>query len=94
MNKQTKFIFTVALMALLAAGLIVQSLYLFRLNNATRWQVLWKLRLPNCVPSLCVGAKTSSGLAVVGSIVGEFFAGIRNSVSGWYFVVANFIATL
>lgn len=54
---------------------------LFRLNNATRWQILWKLRLPNCVPSLCIGAKTSSGLAVVGSIVGEFFAGYSEK---WY----------
>lgn len=54
---------------------------LFRLHNASRWQILWKLRLPNCVPSLCVGAKTSSGLAVVGSIVGEFFAGYSET---WY----------
>ncbi len=54
---------------------------LFRLNNASRWQLLWKLRLPNCVPSLCIGAKTSSGLAVVGSIVGEFFAGYSEK---WY----------
>jgi len=48
---------------------------LFRLNNATRWQVLLKLRLPNAVPAICVGARTSCGLAVVGSIVGEFFVG-------------------
>lgn len=54
---------------------------LFRLNNATRGQILWKLRLPNCVPSLFIGAKTSSGLAVVGSIVGEFFAGYSEN---WY----------
>jgi len=48
---------------------------LFRLHNASRWQVLWKLRLPNAVPALCTGAKTSCGLAVVGSIVGEYFVG-------------------
>jgi len=54
---------------------------LFRLNNASRWQVLWKLRLPNSVPAMCIGAKTSSGLAVVGSIVGEFFAGYSEK---WY----------
>jgi NitT/TauT family transport system permease protein len=54
---------------------------LFRLNNATRRQVLWKLRLPNSVPGMCIGAKTSSGLAVVGSIVGEFFAGYSEK---WY----------
>ncbi len=48
---------------------------LFRLNNATRWQILIKLRFPSAVPSICAGARTSSGLAVVGSIVGEFFVG-------------------
>ena len=60
---------------------------LFRLNNATRWQILWKLRLPNCVPSLCVGAKTSSGLAVVGSIVGEFFAGYSEKWFGLGYLI-------
>jgi NitT/TauT family transport system permease protein len=48
---------------------------LFEVNNATRWQLLWKLRLPNAVPNLITGAKTASGLSVIGGIVGEFFAG-------------------
>lgn len=48
---------------------------LFRLYRASRWQVLWKLRLPHSVPFLVAGARTSSGMAVVGAIVGEFFAG-------------------
>ena len=48
---------------------------LFRLAGANRWQTLLKLQLPHAVPSLLLGARTSSGLAVVGSIVGEFFAG-------------------
>lgn len=47
----------------------------FRLHDTSRWQVLLKLRLPNAVPNLITGAKTSSGLAVIGAIVGEFFAG-------------------
>ncbi len=48
---------------------------LFQVNNATRWQLLWKLRLPGAVPSFVTGAKTASGLSVIGGIVGEFFAG-------------------
>src|SRR5580700_607856 len=48
---------------------------LFRLHNASRWQTLFKLRLPSAVPSTVTGAKTSSGLAVIGTIVGEFFVG-------------------
>jgi NitT/TauT family transport system permease protein len=48
---------------------------LFRLHGASRWQTLVKLRLPSSVPSIVTGAKTSSGLAVIGTIVGEFFVG-------------------
>lgn len=55
---------------------------LFEVNNATRWQLLWKLRLPNSVPNLITGAKTASGLSVIGGIVGEFFAGYGSSRFG------------
>jgi NitT/TauT family transport system permease protein len=48
---------------------------LFRLHGASRWQTLMKLRLPSSVPAIVTGAKTSSGLAVIGTIVGEFFVG-------------------
>ncbi len=50
-------------------------LELFALAGASRWQVLLKLRLPGSVPYFVAGAKISSGLAVIGAIVGEFFAG-------------------
>jgi NitT/TauT family transport system permease protein len=53
-------------------------LELFALHNATRWQLLTRLRLPSAVPSLITGAKVSAGLAVIGAIVGEFFAGATN----------------
>lgn len=52
-----------------------QLLELFALSDASRLQVLLKLRLPGAVPYLVAGAKISSGLAVIGAIVGEFFAG-------------------
>jgi len=48
---------------------------LFELQNAGRWQVLFKLRLPSAVPYLVTGARISSGMAVIGAIVGEFFTG-------------------
>ena len=48
---------------------------LFRLHRATRLQTWIKLRFPNAVPHILTGARTSSGLAVIGAIVGEFFAG-------------------
>lgn len=50
-------------------------LALFKLYRASRWQTLIKLRLPSAVPYVIAGAKTSSGLSVIGAIVGEFFAG-------------------
>ena len=48
---------------------------LFQLNHASRWQQLVKLRIPSAMPSLVTGARIAAGLAVVGAIVGEFFAG-------------------
>lgn len=55
---------------------------LFEVNNASRWQLLWKLRLPNAVPHLLTGARIASGLAVIGGIVGEFFAGFGSGRFG------------
>lgn len=60
---------------------------LFRLNNATRWQVLWKLRFPSAVPALCAGAKTSCGLTVVGAIVGEYFVGYGSRTYGLGYLI-------
>ena len=46
---------------------------LFRLNRATRRQLLMKLRLPSALPYLISGIRIASGSAIVGAIVGEFF---------------------
>ncbi len=48
---------------------------LFRLYGATRTQILIKLRLPAAVPSIVTGLRISTGLAMIGAIVGEFIAG-------------------
>lgn len=48
---------------------------LFLMNNASRAQVLFKLRLPHALPSLFAGIRISSGIAVIGAIIGELFAG-------------------
>jgi NitT/TauT family transport system permease protein len=49
--------------------------HLFLMHNASRSQILFKLRLPHAVPDLFVGIRISSGIAVIGAIVGELFAG-------------------
>jgi NitT/TauT family transport system permease protein len=46
---------------------------LFTLNRASRWQRLIKLQLPAALPSIFAGLRISSGLSVIGAIVGDFF---------------------
>ena len=62
---------------------------LFRLNNASRMQILFKLRLPSAVPSIITGARISSGVAVIGAIVGEFFTGYGNQAQGLGYLVLH-----
>lgn len=51
----------------------VEHRELFQLYGASRWQTLWSLQIPTAVPYLMLGARISSGLAVIGAIVAEFF---------------------
>ena len=48
---------------------------LFLMHNASRRQILFKLRLPHAVPALFVGIRIASGIAVIGAITGELYAG-------------------
>jgi len=48
---------------------------LFVMNNASRAQILLKLRLPHALPALFTGIRISSGIAVIGAITAELFAG-------------------
>jgi NitT/TauT family transport system permease protein len=49
--------------------------HLFVMHNASAAQILFKLRLPHSVPSLFVGIRIASGIAVIGAITGELYAG-------------------
>ena len=49
--------------------------HLFIMYKATPAQVLFKLRLPNALPNLFTGIRISAGIAVIGAITGELFAG-------------------
>ncbi|MCL7749019.1 ABC transporter permease [Halalkalibacter alkaliphilus] len=55
---------------------------LFYLYNASKWQVMWKLRFPAALPYIIAGAKISCTLAVVGAIVGEYIAGVGGGAGG------------
>ena len=60
---------------------------LFAVQRATRWQRLWKLQLPNSIPYMVTGAKISSGLSVIGVIVGESLAGFGDQQFGLGYLV-------
>lgn len=49
------------------------QLELFALAGASRWTVLWKLRLPAALPAIFAGLRISAGLSVIGAVVGDFF---------------------
>lgn len=68
-----------------------ELLELFALYGAKRRHILLKLRLPNAIPYLFAGARISSGLAVIGAIVGEFFAGYgaREYGLGYLIIVSS-----
>jgi NitT/TauT family transport system permease protein len=54
----------------------------FRLNRATRWQVLSRLRVPSALPYFFGGLRISSGLALIGAVVAEFVAGTGGTGTG------------
>ncbi len=55
---------------------------LFRLYGAGRAATLLKLELPSAVPSIVTGLRVAAGLAVIGTIVGEFVAGFSEDAAG------------
>jgi NitT/TauT family transport system permease protein len=54
-----------------------ERLELFRMLGATRAQTLWRLKLPNGLPSILAGLRVAVVLALVGAVVGEFIGATR-----------------
>lgn len=55
---------------------------LFRLYNASKWQTMWRLRIPAALPYIVGGLKISCSLCVIGAIVGEYVAGVGGGQGG------------
>ena len=55
---------------------------LFRMNKASRWQTLIRLRIPSAAPYFFGGLRISSGLALIGAVVAEFVAGTGGTSAG------------
>ena len=45
---------------------------LFRILRATRWQILWKVRIPSALPFIFSGAKIGISISTIGAVIGEW----------------------
>ena len=54
---------------------------------ASRWRVLWRLRVPSSVPYIFTALKISATASVIGAIIGEAPASIQNGLGG---AIVNF----
>jgi NitT/TauT family transport system permease protein len=57
-------------------------LALFDLYKASRWQVLWNLKLPSALPQILAGLRIAGGLSLIGAVVAEIAAGSAGAGSG------------
>jgi NitT/TauT family transport system permease protein len=55
---------------------------LFRMNGASRWQTLIRLRVPSALPYFFGGLRIASGLSLIGAVVAEFVAGTGGTGTG------------
>jgi NitT/TauT family transport system permease protein len=63
-------------------------LELARSVDASRWEVFVRLRLPSALPNIFTAARIAVGLALIGAVIGELFAGARSGL-GWSVNVAK-----
>jgi len=62
-----------------------RALELMRTYAASRWSVLWKLRVPSSLPYLFTALRISATASVVGAIIGELPTGLQNGLGGAIF---------
>ena len=64
-------------------------LALFELYKASRWQILWNLKLPAALPQMLAGLRIAGGLALIGAVVAEIAAGSAGAGSGLAYRIAE-----
>ena len=64
-------------------------LALFELYKASRWQVLWNLKLPSALPQILTGLRIAGGLSLIGAVVAEIAAGSAGAGSGLAYRIAE-----
>ncbi|HSP50822.1 MAG TPA: ABC transporter permease [Pseudolabrys sp.] len=64
-------------------------LALFELYQASRWQLLWNLKLPSALPQMLTGLRIAGGLSLIGAVVAEIAAGSAGAGSGLAYRIAE-----
>ena len=59
-----------------------RALELMRTYAASRWAVLWKLRVPSSLPYLFSALRLAATASVVGAIIGELPTGLQDGLGG------------
>jgi NitT/TauT family transport system permease protein len=59
-----------------------RALELMRTYAASRWTVLWKLRVPTSLPYVFAALKIAATASVVGAIIGELPSGLQDGLGG------------
>ena len=62
---------------------------LFELYKASRWQMLWQLKLPAALPQMLAGLRIAGGLSLIGAVVAEIAAGSAGAGSGLAYRIAE-----
>jgi NitT/TauT family transport system permease protein len=62
---------------------------LFDLYKASRWQMLWNLKLPAALPQMLAGLRIAGGLSLIGAVVAEIAAGSAGAGSGLAYRIAE-----
>jgi len=62
---------------------------LFELYKASRWQTLWRLKLPAALPQMLAGLRIAGGLSLIGAVVAEIAAGSAGAGSGLAYRIAE-----
>ena len=59
-----------------------RALELMRTYAASRWSVLWKLRVPASLPYVFSALRLAATASVVGAIIGELPSGLQDGLGG------------
>jgi NitT/TauT family transport system permease protein len=62
---------------------------LFELYKASRWQTLYRLKLPAALPQMLAGLRIAGGLSLIGAVVAEIAAGSAGAGSGLAYRIAE-----